>query len=194
MNDVGISLQDYIKVWNANDNAFIPNADGTVTINVTTLPAAKFALLLTSLFGSVYEFKVVSTYQILAVPKNGDQKDIVNNDPTIAPTTDYKPDYEVPFKTPYGTDNTGAIEESGCKKDKKDSEENVENEEKVENKIDLEELAERLDNDFVKISLFDEKLTITSKNQKALEALAKLADQIDENLTIEIDTKQVVIY
>ena len=191
MNDVGISLQDYIKVWNANDNAFIPNADGTVTINVTTLPAAKFALLLTSLFGSDYEFKVTSTYQILAVPKNGVQKDIINNDPTIAPTTDYKPDYEVPFKTPYGPDNTGAIEEAGCKKAKKDSEEN---DNSGDEKIDLEELAERLDNDFVNIELFDEKLTITSENQKALETLAKLADQIDEKLTIEVDTKQVVIY
>ena len=174
MNDVGISLQDYIKVWNANDNAFIQNPDGTITINVTTLPAAKFAMLLTSLFGSDYEFKVTSTYQLLAIPKNT-QNNIINNDPQIKPGDNYKPDYEEPFKIPYSKDNTGAIEED------------------VKQEKDLLEIAERLDNDFVKIEVLDEELVIKSENPKALETLAKLADELNENLQIEIFEDKVII-
>ena len=58
---------------------------------------------------------------------------------------------------------------------------------------DLKSLAERIDNDFVEIEIHEDFIEVFSESSKTLEAVAKLADNIDENLSIEIQRKSVVI-
>jgi bifunctional DNA-binding transcriptional regulator/antitoxin component of YhaV-PrlF toxin-antitoxin module len=58
---------------------------------------------------------------------------------------------------------------------------------------DYKELAERLDNDFVEIAVYENRIEVVSENDKTLEAVARLADTLDETLNIEIQRKLVVI-
>jgi bifunctional DNA-binding transcriptional regulator/antitoxin component of YhaV-PrlF toxin-antitoxin module len=58
---------------------------------------------------------------------------------------------------------------------------------------DYKTLAERLDNDFVEIAVYEDRIEVVSENDKTLEAVAKLADTLDETLNIEIQRKLVVI-
>ena len=165
-NDAGLTLEEFVFVWNRNDNAFIPLEDGSFEINVTTMNAQKFVLLLQSMFGDAFNFEEISQYKIKAIPKEV-KGSIVNNEPTIEPGSEFTPDYETEFKTPF--------------------------ESKEEVKKDLFSLAERLDNDFVTIEVDENVLTIKSENQNTLETVAKLADKIDENLSIEIFNGRVLI-
>jgi len=68
----------------------------------------------------------------------------------------------------------------------------VSNEDTIQ-KVDFAELAERLDNDFVEIEVFEDKIVIGSEREKTLEAIASLADEFNEKLNIEIQRKQVII-
>jgi hypothetical protein len=59
--------------------------------------------------------------------------------------------------------------------------------------VDFSVLAERLDNDFVEIEVFEDQIVIMSEREKTLETVAKLADEFNDKLNIEIQRKQVVI-
>ena len=165
-NDADLTLKEFVKTWNRNDDAFIENADGTAKINVTSMSAMKFVMMLQSLFADKYIFEVTSGFEILAIPKEK-RGNIANQDPAIEPGSAYEPEYDEPFDTPY--------------------------ESKKQTKIDLKSLAERLDNDFSTIELYEDKIEISSERKETLKALAKIADKIDENLTIELYPKKLII-
>jgi len=57
---------------------------------------------------------------------------------------------------------------------------------------DFTNLAERLDNDFTEIEVFEDKLEILGEDN-VLEQMAKLAEKMDETLEIEVHTKKIVI-
>ena len=164
MNDVNISLRDFVYVWNGNDDAFIENPDGTFTINVTTMSANKFAMLLRSMFATDFDFKITSDYQLLATPTG--EGEIVNKPAVTEPGDKFKPGYEEPFTVPYN------------------------NESKIEK--DLGKLAERIDNDFVEIQVDEDHLEIKGSD-KALETLAKVIEKIDETYLIEVHTKKLIV-
>jgi len=165
-NDADLTLKEFVKVWNRNDDAYIENPDGSITIKTTSMSAMKFMMMLQSLFADKYIFEVTSGFEIKAIPKE-ERGNIVNQEPAIEPGSPYEPEYEEPFETPY--------------------------ESKQEQKTDLTKLAERLDNDFATIEVYEDRLEIVSDRKQTLEALAKIADKIDENLTIELYPKKLII-
>ena len=167
-NDADLTLQEFVKVWNRNDNAFIENPDGSYSINVTVMSAMKFMMMLQSLFADKYTFEVTSGFEILAIPKL-ERGDIENQDPAIEPGSQYTPSYEEPFKPGFNGES------------------------KMEKQTDFKALAERLDNDFSTIEVFDDKLEVKAEKRETLETVAKIADKIDENLVIELFNKKLII-
>ena len=165
MNDVNIELEQFVKLYNRSENAIVDNGD-EIIINVTSMSANKFIMLLSSLFADTYQFTVLSPNSIKAV-LNSNPLD--SNEPVL-PNDEFKPQ-EQEFDTSF--------------------------ESKIENKsetkeVDFYKLAERLDNDFVKIEVEEDCLSIEGKYE-TLEALAKIVDKIDETLIIELYNKKMLI-
>jgi len=165
-NDADLTLKEFVKVWNRNDDAFTENPDGTFLIKTTSMSGMKFVMMLQSLFADKYIFEVISGFEIKAIPKE-ERGHIATQDPSIEPGSEYTPSYEKPFETPY--------------------------ESKEVEKTDLKKLAERLDNEFATIEVYEDKLEISSDRKQTLETLAKIADKIDSNLQIEVYSKKLII-
>jgi len=163
-NDTPLTLKEYILVWNRNDNAYREQNDGSVLINITSMSAMNFSMMLQALFAKDWNFEVISGFEILAKPKGEmktqSQSPIENPEPEIEPGSDYTPEFEKPFDSGFESWTT---------------------------------LAERIDNDFAEILIEDEGLEIKSERFETLQTIAKIVDKIDENLKIELYNKKLVI-
>jgi len=104
INNTPMNLEEFVKVWNRNDNAFIKNLDGSIKISITSMSAMKFMMMLQSLYAEIYDFEVISGFEILATPKVEAKDNIENTEPAIEPGSDYTPEYEKGFVTGFNGD------------------------------------------------------------------------------------------